>query len=217
MRTRIKVCGISRTEDAQFCAESGIDAIGLVFVKKSPRAVSIEKAQSIIKDLPVFVDVVALFMDSTPGLILDVLSNIKVDLIQFHGAETAEECEKWQCPYIKAIAMGGQNEFVHPKDQYPNAKGFILDAHQPGEQGGSGQQFDWHLFPKKGRQNLILAGGLRPDNVLEAILQTRPWAIDLSSGLEHSPGIKSHEKIQQLVKMVRQADEEILNETLSTT
>lgn len=209
-RTRIKICGLTRVEDVQACVQSGVDAIGLVFVEQSPRNLTLEQGAALRAEIPAFVQVVALLMNPQAGQVEALLRQVQPDLLQFHGQETAAFCKQWRRGYLKAIAMKNRPmaEIEAEIAQHHQARGLLLDAHAPGEQGGSGQRFDWNHLPDVPRERLILAGGLRPDNIRAAIAQVRPGAVDLSSGVEQAPGIKSPEKIQQLVQQVRQADQE---------
>ncbi len=209
-RTRIKICGLTRAEDVQACVRAGVDAIGLVFVEKSPRNLTLEQGAALRAEIPAFVQVVALLMNPDPRQVEAVLAQVQPDLLQFHGQESAAFCQQWRRGYLKAIAMKDRamSEIEAEIAQHDPARGLLLDAHAPGGQGGSGQRFDWNHLPAIPRERLILAGGLRPDNIRAAIAQVRPGAVDLSSGVEQAPGIKSPEKIQQLVQQVRQADQE---------
>ena len=204
MTTRIKICGITRTEDALSCASNGVDAIGLVFYPPSPRNVSTEQASKIIQCLPPFMTVVGLFMNAAAGDIEQVLSVCRLDRLQFHGSEDGRFCEQFDIPYYKAVAMGEEvPDFERLQQEFVNASAFLLDSHRRNEAGGSGESFDWVTVPEDVGKPLILAGGLAPDNVQSAIRQVRPYAVDCSSGVESSPGIKDHFKIRQFVENVQ--------------
>ena len=208
-RTRVKICGMTRSADAQTAAQLGVDAIGLVFYDKSPRNVTPDQARQICTGLPAFVTRVALFLDPEISLVNQVLETLDIDLIQFHGSETAEFCASFGRPYIKALGMAGQNNLADLAVDYQGASGLLLDSHLSGAAGGTGESFDWATIPEALRQSIILAGGLKPDNVAEAIRQVRPYAVDLSSGVEAEPGIKDAALMAQLIKEVKRVDCEI--------
>jgi phosphoribosylanthranilate isomerase len=205
MRTRVKICGITRIEDAIAAAQAGADAIGLVFEAKSPRYVGLEQAQAIVRALPPFVTVVGLFVDAAPGTIETVLGRVSLDLLQFHGNETPQQCRRYHRPYIKAIHMQPDIDLRQKARLYADAEGLLLDARVAHVAGGSGQTFDWSLVPHDPGKPVILAGGLTPQNVAEAIRQVRPFAVDVSSGVERSKGIKDHQKISAFIEAVRAA------------
>jgi len=205
MATRIKICGITRPQDALTAANLGADAIGLVFYPKSPRAVTIEQAQAICAVLPPFVSVVALFVDAEHFEIEDVLTVVPVDLLQFHGSETPEQCQSFNRAYIKAIRMKDDADLVDAATQYSAARGLLVDTFNPHEAGGTGEIFDWDRVPEGLDTSIILAGGLEPSNVGAAIKQLSPYAVDVSSGVEKSKGIKDAEKIRAFVTAVNTA------------
>jgi phosphoribosylanthranilate isomerase len=207
MRTRVKVCGITSPEDALAAAELGVDAIGLVFYPKSPRYVEASRASEIIAALPPFVSTVALFMDAQAAAIRSVLDQVPVDVLQFHGDECPADCVQYGRPYFKAIGMKGNTNIQSYAATYPHAQGYLLDSHAPGEAGGTGQSFAWGEMPELPRA-MILAGGLRPENVAEAVRSVRPYAVDVSSGVESSPGIKDKSLMKAFISEVRKADEE---------
>ena len=198
MRTRVKICGITRCEDAQLVVDAGVDAVGLVFYEKSPRFVSIEYAAEISQIIPAFVSRVALFKDAEQQMIESVLEQVEIDLIQFHGSETADYCEQFNRPYIKAIGMKGAEHDVSfllaNVEKYQSAKALLLDGHAPGEAGGTGESFDWTSIAAVDKP-IVLAGGLTPDNVQQAIDLVHTFAVDVSSGVESSPGIKDKDKV----------------------
>ncbi|MCW8854041.1 MAG: phosphoribosylanthranilate isomerase [Gammaproteobacteria bacterium] len=208
-RTRVKICGMTRPEDALTAARLGVDAIGLVFYEKSPRNVSLDQAQQICSVLPAFVTRVALFLDPDTLLVTQVLGTLDIDLIQFHGSESAEFCASFNRPYIKALGMSGQHDLTEQADIYRDACGLLLDSHVMGAAGGTGEAFDWKIIPESLRHSIILAGGLKPDNVAEAIRKVRPFAVDLSSGVEAEPGIKDSALMAQLINEVKRVDCEI--------
>ena len=205
-RTRVKICGITRPEDGIAAAALGVDAIGLVFYAKSPRCVSIEQARAICDSLPGFVTVVSLFLNPDAEWVDEVLAGVPVDLIQFHGAEPAEFCCDFNRPYIKVLGMADQPDLAAKAAAYPDARSLLLDSHGFGEAGGTGAAFDWNTIPAKLRQRIILAGGLNPDNIAAAIQNVRPYAVDLSSGVESAPGIKDLARMTQLMNEVHRVD-----------
>lgn len=206
LRTRVKICGITRPEDAIAAARLGVDAIGLVFYAKSPRNLDIAQAQAICTALPGFVTTVALFLNPDESLVNEVISKVDVDLIQFHGTEAAAYCESFTRPYIKALGVSGEDDVDELVGSYPSARSLLLDSHVQGAAGGTGETFDWLSIPEQIRQQIILAGGLKPDNVAQAIQQVRPYAIDLSSGVESAPGIKDINLMTRLMQQVRRVD-----------
>lgn len=207
MRTRVKICGITSLEDAQIVVDAGADAIGLVFYEKSPRSVSTSQAVEISQAIPAFVSCVALFKDAEEAFINAVLQQVAVDLIQFHGSETASFCEQFTRPYIKALGMKGPENNVDylmsSAEKYHSAKALLLDGHAPGQAGGTGETFDWSSIAKI-EKPVVLAGGLTPDNVKQAIEIVRPFAVDVSSGVESTPGIKDKEKVTRFMRQVMQ-------------
>lgn len=205
MRTRVKICGITRCEDAQLAADAGADAIGLVFYEKSPRFVTNIQAADISQVIPAFVSRVALFKDADQQVVESVLAQVEIDLLQFHGSETAAYCEQFNRPYIKAIGMKGVEQdadFLRSSaENYRSAKALLLDGHAPGEAGGTGQSFDWKSIAAI-EKPVVLAGGLNADNVKQAIDLVRPFAVDVSSGVESSPGIKDRDKVMAFMLQV---------------
>lgn len=212
MRTRVKICGITRCEDARVAAGAGADAIGLVFYENSPRYVELARARDICAVLPPFVSVVGLFVNAPREAVQAVLDAVPVDLLQFHGDESAASCEGFGRPYIKAIAMRPGLDPVPGMLAHPEASGFLLDAYQPELYGGGGEVFDWGTVPELRPRPLILAGGLTPDNVTRAIRLTRPFAVDVSSGVESDKGIKSAERIDAFMRGVESGDASKANE-----
>lgn len=207
LRTRVKICGITRPGDACDAAAAGADAIGLVFYPASPRALDIDRAIDICRALPPFVTVVGLFVDEQPARIREVLDAVPVDLLQFHGGEPAAQCGGYGRPYIKAIGMREDLDPLAAMQSYPDAAGFLFDTYQPDIRGGGGVGFDWRRLPAQRERPLILAGGLTPDNVAQAIREVRPWAVDVSSGVETAKGIKSAERITAFMQAVESGDE----------
>lgn len=201
-RVRIKFCGITRAEDAQAAARLGVDALGFVFTRKSRRFIEPAPATQIRRKLSPFVASVALFMDDEPAWVEQVISIVRPSMLQFHGDESAGYCESFGLPYLKAVAMATVADVASYAAGFTEAAGFLLDAHAAGEQGGGGTRFDWSRMPSLDRP-LILAGGLDAANVSEAIRQTRPYAVDVSSGIEIAPGIKDAGRMQEFVAAVR--------------
>lgn len=203
--TRIKCCGMTRAEDAVLAAQLGADAIGMVFTARSKRRVTLEQARAIAAAVPPFVTVVALFMDDEATLVQGVIEAVQPDLLQFHGQEPDNWCAQFGRRFLKAIAMGEGKVALHRLRRYPSASGLLLDGHGLGEAGGSGKAFDWSLMPRDLAQPLILAGGLTPGNVAEAIRIARPWAVDVASGIESAPGVKDPRKLADFIHAVRNA------------
>ena len=202
MRTRIKICGIKHRDDALKAVEFGADAIGLIFVEKSPRYISLTEGRFIAESMPPFVTVVGLFMNAAAEEIREALKVVPINLLQFHGDETAQFCDQFETPYIKVLRMRENVNVVAYAQDYPNAAGILLDTyHEKG--GGSGETFDWSLIPDDMPLPLILAGGLNPDNVASAVETVKPYAVDVSSGVESEPAIKDHQKIEQFIKEVQ--------------
>ncbi len=208
MRTRVKICGITRVEDALAAAQAGADAIGLVFYERSPRAVSIQVSCEICKEITPFINVVALFVNANTDYVQEVINAVPIDLLQFHGDEVAADCAQFSVPYIKAIAMDDAADVPALVHAHPSARGFLLDAYQPDTRGGGGIAFDWARVPDTCEQPLILAGGLTPENVAGAVEQARPYAVDVSSGVELEKGIKSAEKIHEFIRGVQRGDQQ---------
>lgn len=206
-RTRVKICGITRSEDINACVASGVDAVGLVFVPESPRCVTINQAAQIIHSVPPFIQTVGLFMNQSAEFVDTVLRAVPLNLLQFHGDEDPSLCESFAIDYIKAIPMGGGIDPAKYAAQYTHSKGFLLDSHKLGQAGGSGDTFDWSKAPKNLGKPLILAGGLTIENVASAVAQVRPYAVDVSSGVEAAKGIKDHDKIAAFMRGVKQGDE----------
>ena len=204
--TRIKVCGITRLEDIHIAVQLGVDALGFVFVDSSPRCINIEQAKDLTQALPPFVQSVGLFMNQKEQEIREVLQEIPLNLLQFHGDESPAFCRQFNLPYIKAIPMGGEIDALQYAAKYAESCGFLLDSHSLGESGGSGDVFDWDKIPRPFDRPLILAGGLTVANVCEAVKQVQPFAVDVSSGVEASKGIKDPEKMAAFVRGVIEGD-----------
>ncbi|HHB12800.1 MAG TPA: phosphoribosylanthranilate isomerase [Chromatiales bacterium] len=202
MRTRVKICGITRLEDALAAAGAGADALGFVFYPPSPRNVEVERAAEITAALPPFVTTVALFVNADAGTIAEVVREARIDLLQFHGNECPDYCAQHGRPWIKAIRM---KEGVDPEAEarrYAGAQALLLDAYRPGVPGGTGEAFDWDRIPSSLAPRIVLAGGLTPENVAEAVRRVRPWAVDVSGGVEAAPGVKDADKIERFLRGV---------------
>ena len=204
-RTRIKICGITRVEDAQAAAALGADAIGLVFYPPSPRHVSVEQARTIAASVAPFVSVVALFVNAAPTLVEQVITQVRPALLQFHGDETADDCTRYAHPYIRAARMREGLDLLDFASRFSTAQALVLDTDQPGY-GGGGEVFDWSRIPANVALPLVLSGGLHAANVTSAIRQVHPWGVDVSSGVEASKGVKSAQRIHEFVAAVRAAD-----------
>ncbi len=205
MNTLVKFCGITRREDAVIATRMGINAIGLVFYDNSPRAVSIAQAKNIIENLNPFLLKVGLFVNADPDYVHEVIEEVGLNLLQFHGDEGAQECEHYEMPYIKAISVDENVNLTEEFAQYSKAQGFLLDTLSNNAKGGTGEVFDWSLIPANLPKPIILAGGLNPNNVADAIRAVRPAAVDVSSGIEVGKGVKSPEKMAQFVVQVKKA------------
>ncbi len=205
-RVRVKVCGLTTVENARVVANAGVDSIGLVFFKKSLRNVSIAKAEQIVNAMPAFVTTTALFVNPSKDLVEEVITTTKIDLLQFHGDESEQFCNQFSRPYIKAIRINNKTDILASSNQYTSAKAILFDTLVKGVAGGTGKVFDWQLLDEKTLQNInnpvILAGGLNVENVAQAITKIRPWAVDVSGGVEITAGIKSTTKVQEFIKMV---------------
>lgn len=200
MRTRIKICGITRPEDGIEAARLGADAIGLVFYNESPRVVTPNQAAEIVAAIPPFVTTVGLFVDPEPVNVEVVLAQVSLDLIQFHGNETPEFCRRFGQPYLKAIRMREGVDLAAEQRRFSDARGLLLDTYQPGKPGGTGEVFEWGRVPDDLAASIVLAGGLNPDNVAAAIQQVKPYAVDVSGGVEASKGIKDAAKMAAFFK-----------------
>lgn len=204
MRTRVKICGITRPEDALAAVKHGADAIGLVFYAPSPRNVSIEQAEQIVAALPPYVSAVGLFVNAAPMEIESVLKRVRLDCLQFHGDETPTECAQINMPYYKAVRVKTDTNLLQYEADYHQAKALLLDTYSEQAFGGTGQVFDWHLIPKNLSLPVVLAGGLTAENVANAIMQVKPYAVDVSGGVEMSKGIKDEAKIASFMREVDQ-------------
>lgn len=202
---RSKICGITRIEDALLAVAAGADALGFVFYAKSPRAVTVEQARRIIAALPPFVTTVGLFVDASRSELNATLAAVPLDLLQFHGDETPADCAGYSRPYIKALRVKPGDDITQLAAPYEQAAGILLDTFVPGVPGGTGAAFDWSLVPHDLSKPVILAGGLTAQNVFAAIEQVRPYAVDVSGGVEASKGIKDAEKVEAFLREVSRA------------
>jgi phosphoribosylanthranilate isomerase len=209
MRTRIKICGITRPDDALKAVDLGVDAVGLVFHAPSPRAVSLSVAVETTRVLPPFVSVVALFVDPSEGAVRQVLESVSVTALQFHGNEDPVFCREFGRPYIKAVAMRSADVIEVSSQRYSDASGLLLDTYREGVAGGTGATFDWTMIPSRPPKPIVLAGGLTAENVGAAIRRVRPYAVDVSSGVEAGKGIKDLRRMQAFVREVEQASRDL--------
>ena len=202
LRVRVKICGITSVQDALTAVKHGADAIGLVFYAPSSRNVSIAQAQEIARQIPAFVSVVGLFVNAEASFINKVISQVKINLLQFHGDETPEACNQFSLPFIKAIRVKPDTNLIQCAIDFSAAKALLLDTYTEGLMGGTGHVFDWDLIPKQMAKPVILAGGLTADNVAQAIQKVQPYAVDVSGGVEMSKGIKDTDKIAAFMQQV---------------
>lgn len=205
MRTRIKICGLTRAEDVDAAVNAGVDAIGLVFYPPSPRCISVEQAVALAARVPPFVTKVGLFVNESESTVQRILAGVALDLLQFHGEEDETYCRLFGRPYIKVARVRPGLDLVEFARSYPSATGLLLDTYVEGY-GGMGEAFDWSIIPSWLPLPMILSGGLHGGNVASAIRQLHPWAVDVSSGVESSKGIKDAAKIVDFVTAVKNAD-----------
>lgn len=205
-RTRVKICGVTRVEDALLACELGADAIGIVMTPSSPRCVPVAQARVIRDALPAFVDAVLLAHDLPADTVRGAIDGVRPDFVQFHGLEGASFCESFGVRYVKALGMAGDLDVRAIAAEHAHAAGFVLDGHSPGQQGGQGKAFDWSRAPQDLGRPIIVAGGLHAGNVGDAIRAVHPWAVDLASGVESTPGIKDAGKLRAFFAAVAEAD-----------
>lgn len=205
-RTRVKICGLRQVEHAMAAAEAGADAIGLVFFADSPRFIDASSASRIARSLPPYVMAVGLFVNAPESVVRGVLDEVRLDLLQFQGDEPPGFCGQFGVPYVRAVRMEQGTDLVEYSRRFSGAKALLLDAHVPGQRGGTGQVFDWTQIPSKHPAPLILSGGLTAENVGTAIRKVRPWAVDVSSGVEASRGVKDPVKIVEFIRSVQRED-----------
>jgi len=196
---RVKICGITRSVDIQAAVRAGVDALGFVFAQRSKRVLEPSLAAELVAQVPAFISRVGLFMDQDSDAVASVLDRVPLNLLQFHGTEDAAYCRQFRLPYIKAVSMVSDQAVQQALDEYPDAAALLLDSHAPGGVGGTGVVFDWSMIPAASMP-LVLAGGLRPGNVRQAVAQVKPWAVDVSSGVEDSPGIKNEELMREFIQ-----------------
>ena len=205
MRTRTKICGITRLEDAKASVRAGCDALGFVFYKESPRYIALDAFKVIVKELPPFVTKTGLFVNADPAEIEEAIQSGLVNVLQFHGDETPDFCRQFNFPYIKAVAVSSSVDLIQYAKDFHDAEALLLDAYHEHLKGGTGQTFDWNLIPHSLSKPIVLAGGLTVDNVKEAIKKVKPYAVDVSGGVEESKGIKNSLKIQAFIKETQDA------------
>lgn len=203
MRTRVKICGITRVEDGVAAANAGADAIGLVFHAASPRNVGVPQAQAIRRALPPFVNVVGLFVNAAVEAVHEVMAQVRLDVLQFHGDEPPADCGQFGIPYIKAIRMRDDVNLHQAAAEYADAQALLLDTYEAGRAGGTGRRFDWTRVPHDLAKPVVLAGGLTAENLAHAIALVRPYAADVSGGVESAPGVKDAAKIAAFIKQAR--------------
>lgn len=206
MRTRVKICGLTRPEDAAAAVRLGADAVGLVFYERSPRRVSPARAAEIVAELPPFVAAVGLFVDASQEVIRATLDRVRIDVLQFHGDEGPHECAAFGLPYVKAIRVRAADNLRGRAEAYAGAGALLFDTYRAGVPGGTGERFDWSALPAGLGRPVILAGGLAPENVAEAVSTVRPYAVDVSGGVESAEGIKDAERMAAFFAAVRTAD-----------
>jgi len=209
MAVRVKICGITRSQDLHAACDAGADAVGFVFYENSPRHVTIAAAAALVRELPPFVQSVGLFVNAAPAFVDAVLQAVPLDLLQFHGDETPADCARFGRPYIKAVRVQRDTDLLKYAAAFDAARGLLLDAYVAGMPGGTGERFDWNLIPEKLPKPIVLSGGLTPENVDQATHQVRPWAVDVSSGVEATmldngvavavKGIKDPHKMAQFI------------------
>lgn len=202
---RVKICGITRSEDLHAACNAGADALGFVFYAKSPRNLTVGQAAALVAQLPPFVQSVGLFVDAEPAFVEAVLKAVPLDLLQFHGNEQPDYCRTFGRPYLKAVRMRNDTDLVKYCADFDDARALLLDAYVPGVPGGTGERFDWDLIPSGLTRPIVLSGGLSPDNVAQAVMAVRPWAVDVSSGVETAPGIKDAARVAAFIARAKGA------------
>lgn len=206
MRTRVKICGITRTEDALAAVSFGADAIGFVFWQQSARNILPQQARPITKTIPAFVTTVGVYVDPTVEWVHETATIANLGLLQFHGNESPEFCDQFSLPYVKALRIKEDMDLLEYANRYQSAKALLLDTYSANLPGGTGEVFDWTLIPANLPLPIILSGGLTPDNVVHAIAKVKPWAVDVSSGVEASKGIKDINKISAFMQRVKNCE-----------
>ncbi|BDU16149.1 phosphoribosylanthranilate isomerase [Lysobacter auxotrophicus] len=203
--TRIKFCGMTHADDIALACELGVDAIGLVFAERSSRRLTIEQARALRAGIAEGIEVVALFMDNDAATVQRVIDAVRPTVLQFHGREDEAFCAAFDMPYFKAVAMGG-DVAADALSHHPRAVALLLDSHASGGAGGTGHAFDWSRIPRESARPFLLAGGLHPENIFDAVTAVHPWGVDVSSGIESAPGEKDAAKMRRFVEEVRRAD-----------
>lgn len=206
MPVRVKFCGITRAEDAQAAVSLGADALGFVFYAPSPRYIDVARAAAIVRELPPFLCKVGLFVNAQPDEVDDICRAVALDVVQYHGDETPEDCARSPRPWIKAIRVRPDLDIAQECARYAQASAWLFDTYDDKLYGGSGKAFDWHRLPQHNRRPIILAGGLTPDNVGQAIRSTAPYAVDVSGGIEAAKGIKDHDKMRKFIAEVERCE-----------
>jgi len=204
--TRVKICGITSLEDAEAAVAAGADALGFVFYEPSPRYIDVDEAGRICRQLGPFVTLVGLFVNAPEDVVRETLDQVPLHLLQFHGDEGRKYCEQFGRPYLKALRMKPGLDVHAAIDSYPSAAGILLDAYRKGVPGGTGESFDWQRVPRRAARPIVLAGGLNPDNVSQAIAQTAPYGVDVSGGVEAAPGRKDFEKVVAFITNAKSGD-----------
>jgi len=204
-RTRVKICGLTGREDVDAAVEAGADAIGLVFAPRSPRRLHADEARDLVAQIPAFVTCVGLFQDQDFAEVSSILERVPIGLLQFHGTESADFCAQFARPYLKAVSMVVPDALKVAEMNFADARGLVLDSHEPGSPGGTGQTFDWSRIDNS-RLPIIIAGGLTPENVFGVVSHHRPWAVDVSSGVESQPGVKDHSLMNLFVQEVERGN-----------
>ncbi|MEW4982383.1 MAG: phosphoribosylanthranilate isomerase [Cycloclasticus sp.] len=207
LRTRVKICGITQVDDALAAIDAGADALGFVFYEGSPRFVDIHSTKLIFEKLPPFINKVGLFVNANYDYISHVLDALPLDILQFHGDEDEAFCRSFNRPYLKAIRMRDTTDLSDMAEIYSSASGLLLDAFDSTQYGGTGQTFNWDLLPKRCNLPIVLAGGLTVHNIYDAVKNTNPYAVDVSSGVEKSKGVKDHQLINKFMHEVKRANE----------
>ncbi|STY29030.1 N-(5'-phosphoribosyl)anthranilate isomerase [Legionella wadsworthii] len=201
-RVRVKMCGMTRIEDIEAAVTLGVDAIGLIFYSKSARHVTLEQAKNLIKDLPAFVDSVAVLVNPEKDLVYKILEELPIQFLQFHGDESPDFCQQFGKPYIKAIQCNSTRHILDAGRNFATAQALLLDTPSKEVRGGTGCTFDWNIIPKLSEKPYILAGGIDEYNVLDAIKSCNPYAVDLCSGIEKLPGVKDHGKMNRFMQQL---------------
>ncbi|MBU0676148.1 MAG: phosphoribosylanthranilate isomerase [Proteobacteria bacterium] len=206
-RTRIKICGITNTEDARCAVNAGVDAIGMIFASKSPRRIDPEKAREIVSGVPPFVDIVGVFVNEDPAMVNDIVKYCSLTVVQLHGTEDAEYCRSLAVRVLKAVSVHDETTTADFLPYADAVSGFLLDTYHPEMAGGTGRSFDWRIFESlQIPRPFLLAGGLSPANIVEAIQVVRPFGVDVNSGVESEPGRKDHGMISDVIQLVMDTD-----------